>query len=45
MKFYYDGQGFMSVELTQTNGRIAFHDVLGKVLHSLDLSKQLYTAM
>ncbi|XP_021292213.1 purple acid phosphatase 3-like isoform X1 [Herrania umbratica] len=45
MKFYYDGQGFMSVELTQTNARIVFHDVLGKVLHSLDLSKQLYTAM
>ena len=45
MKFYYDGQGFMSVELTPTDAKIVFHDVFGKVLHSLDLSKQLYTAM
>ncbi|XWS37539.1 hypothetical protein CRYUN_Cryun19dG0052000 [Craigia yunnanensis] len=44
MKFYYDGQGFISVELTPTDAK-TFHDVFGKVLHSLDLSKQLYTAM
>ncbi|GMI75404.1 purple acid phosphatase 3 [Hibiscus trionum] len=42
IQFYYDGQGFMSVGLTPTNARIAFHDVLGRVLHSLDLSKQTY---
>ncbi|XVE63947.1 hypothetical protein DITRI_Ditri07aG0061700 [Diplodiscus trichospermus] len=45
MKFYYDGQGFMSVELTPTDAKIAFHDVFGKLLHGFDLSKQVYTAM
>ncbi|KAK8686743.1 hypothetical protein V6N13_125763 [Hibiscus sabdariffa] len=44
MKFYYDGQGFMSVVLTPTNAKIGFHDVLGRVQHSLDLSKQTYNA-
>ncbi|XWS50872.1 hypothetical protein CRYUN_Cryun12cG0126900 [Craigia yunnanensis] len=43
-KFYYDVQGFMSVELIRTDAKIIFHYVFGKVLHSLDLSKQLYTA-
>ncbi|MBA0648424.1 hypothetical protein Goklo_016151 [Gossypium klotzschianum] len=41
IKFYYDGQGFMSVELTPTNAKIAFYDVSGHVLHSFN-SYQLY---
>lgn len=46
MKFYYDGQGFMSVELTSTDAQIVFHDVFAQVLHTLQLSKsnQLYSA-
>ncbi|KAM4114396.1 hypothetical protein ACJW30_04G065600 [Castanea mollissima] len=45
LKFYYDGQGFMSAELTQTQARIVFYDIFGKVLHNLDLSKELYSTM
>ncbi|XP_057514488.1 purple acid phosphatase 3-like [Actinidia eriantha] len=35
LKFYYDGQGFMSVRLTKLNAQIAFYDVLGNVRHHL----------
>ncbi|KAF7822155.1 purple acid phosphatase 17-like [Senna tora] len=45
LKFFYDGQGFMSVKLTQTDANIEFYDVSGKVLHRLTTSKQLYTSM
>ncbi|KAL5748724.1 hypothetical protein ACOSQ2_026021 [Xanthoceras sorbifolium] len=44
-KFYYDGQGFMSVELKQADANIIFYDVFGKVLHTLNLSKQLRSPM
>ncbi|MED6109192.1 Purple acid phosphatase 17, variant 2 [Stylosanthes scabra] len=33
VNFFYDGQGFMSVKLTQTDADIEFHDVNGKILH------------
>jgi len=42
MKFFYDGQGFMSVQITQTRVDIAFYDVFGNVLHKWDTSKQHY---
>jgi tartrate-resistant acid phosphatase type 5 len=42
MKFFYDGQGFMSVQITQTRVDIAFYDVFGNVLHKWDTSKQYY---
>ncbi|XP_043695574.1 purple acid phosphatase 8-like [Telopea speciosissima] len=45
VKFFYDGQGFMSVKLTQTEANFAFYDVSGKVLHRFDLSKPLYADM
>ncbi|KAJ1399923.1 Metallo-dependent phosphatase-like [Sesbania bispinosa] len=45
MKFYYDGQGFMSVQLTQTEVEIAFYDVFGNVLHKWNMSKQLHSTM
>ncbi|MED6191809.1 Purple acid phosphatase 17 [Stylosanthes scabra] len=44
LKFYYDGQGFMSVKLTQSDARIEFYDVDGNVLHTLTSSKQLYSS-
>ncbi|KAJ7970238.1 Purple acid phosphatase [Quillaja saponaria] len=44
-KFYYDGQGFMSVELEQSNAKIVFYDIFGKRLHVLDLFKGVYSAM
>ncbi|KAF3438302.1 hypothetical protein FNV43_RR21064 [Rhamnella rubrinervis] len=45
LKFYYDGQGFMSVQLTRTNANIAFFDIFGTILYNLDLSKGLHSAM
>ncbi|XP_054817282.1 purple acid phosphatase 17-like [Prosopis cineraria] len=45
LNFFYDGQGFMSVKLTQTDANIEFYDVSGKVLHRLTTSKQLYSSM
>ncbi|PHU23446.1 Purple acid phosphatase 4 [Capsicum chinense] len=41
MKFFYDGQGFMSVQLTPTHVEIEFYDVFGKVLHRWSRSKHL----
>ncbi|PSR84671.1 Purple acid phosphatase [Actinidia chinensis var. chinensis] len=45
LKFFYDGQGFMSVQLTQTESAIVFYDVSGNVLHRWDVSKQLHPAI
>ncbi|KAL8161222.1 hypothetical protein V2J09_012711 [Rumex salicifolius] len=33
LKFYYDGQGFLSVEINQTVAKLAFYDVFGNVLY------------
>ncbi|KAL6545620.1 Purple acid phosphatase 17 [Orobanche gracilis] len=33
IKFFYDGQGFMSVQLTRNDAEISFYDVFGRVLH------------
>lgn len=45
MKFFYDGQGFMSMKITQTQVDIAFFDVFGRVLHKWATSKPLYSTM
>ncbi|KAK8507940.1 hypothetical protein V6N13_055409 [Hibiscus sabdariffa] len=45
MKFYHDGQGFMSVEMTRTEVDIKFYDVFGNVLHKWSTSKQLSFAV
>ncbi|XP_042480369.1 purple acid phosphatase 3-like [Macadamia integrifolia] len=45
VKFFYDGQGFMSVELTQTDANFVFYDVSGEVLHRFNLLKPLYADM
>ncbi|OMO60826.1 hypothetical protein CCACVL1_23856 [Corchorus capsularis] len=45
MKFYYDGQGFMSVQMTQTELDVIFYDVFGNVLHKWSTSKQLFSVM
>lgn len=41
MKFYYDGQGFMSMKITQSNADIAFYDIFGNILHKWSISKEL----
>lgn len=43
MKFFYDGQGFMSVKVTRTEMRVVFYDVYGNILHKWGASKMLYT--
>ncbi|CAL1392533.1 unnamed protein product [Linum trigynum] len=45
MKFFYDGQGFMSMQLTNANVEVLFHDVLGQVLHRWKVSKDLHSSM
>ncbi|RLM59016.1 purple acid phosphatase 3-like [Panicum miliaceum] len=42
LEFFYDGQGFMSLRLTNTEARVAFYDVAGTVLHSWGLTKGAY---
>ncbi|XP_075483365.1 purple acid phosphatase 4-like [Primulina tabacum] len=41
MKFYYDGQGFMTMKITQTEVEINFYDILGNVMHQWSASKSL----
>lgn len=46
LELYYDGQGFMSMKITQTQVDIAFYDVFGNVLHKWTTSnKHLYSTM
>lgn len=45
LKFFYDGQGFMSVQLTQNEAEIAFYDVSGNVLHRWTTTKLLYSSI
>ncbi|KAG6627711.1 hypothetical protein CIPAW_15G148200 [Carya illinoinensis] len=45
LKFYYDGQGFLSVELKQTEAKIVFYDIFGIVLHNFNISKGLFSTM
>lgn len=45
MKFYYDGQGFMSVQMTAAEVDIKFYDIFGHVLHKWTASKQLYSSI
>ncbi|PIA35974.1 hypothetical protein AQUCO_03400103v1 [Aquilegia coerulea] len=39
LKFYYDGQGFMSVNLNPKNAEIIFYDVFGNILHKFNVLK------
>ncbi|XP_022146330.1 purple acid phosphatase 3 [Momordica charantia] len=41
LKFYYDGQGFMSLEITESQAKFVFFDVFGNVLHQWTSSNQL----
>ncbi|XP_042499910.1 purple acid phosphatase 3-like [Macadamia integrifolia] len=44
LKFFYDGQGFMTVEITETDAVLIFYDVFGKVLYKWSVSKA-YTSI
>lgn len=39
LKFYYDGQGFMTMKLTKSHVDFHFYDVFGNVLHRSSASK------
>ncbi|KAK2986651.1 hypothetical protein RJ640_010107, partial [Escallonia rubra] len=41
VNFFHLGQGFMSVQLTETDAKIVFYDVFGNVGHKWSSSKQL----
>ncbi|CAN4081013.1 unnamed protein product [Withania somnifera] len=45
MKFYYDGQGFMAMQITQTQVCVQFFDIFGNILHNWTASKNLYSIM
>ncbi|WJX46948.1 Purple acid phosphatase 7 [Trifolium repens] len=45
LKLYHDGQGFMSVQISETNADFAFYDVFGKVLHTWSIAKELKAAV
>lgn len=45
LKFFYDGQGFLSVKLTKNEAKMVFYDVFGKVLHKWRVSKDLHSAI
>ncbi|KAL5553329.1 hypothetical protein UlMin_040730 [Ulmus minor] len=45
LKLYYEGQGFMSVEMTKKEAKQVFYDVFGNVLHKWSRSKELDLAM
>ncbi|KAK0587642.1 hypothetical protein LWI29_026249 [Acer saccharum] len=45
LKFMYDGQGFMSVQLNHTQAEIVFYDVFGQVLHRFNKLKQLHSSI
>ncbi|KAM3753348.1 hypothetical protein ACB098_03G087400 [Castanea mollissima] len=38
LRLYYDGQGFMSMQITQTLVDVVFYDVFGNVLHKWGIS-------
>ncbi|GKV27279.1 hypothetical protein SLEP1_g36466 [Rubroshorea leprosula] len=41
MKLYYDGQGFMSMQMTQGHTCFIYYDVFGNVLHKWNITKDL----
>ncbi|XP_015868030.3 purple acid phosphatase 3-like [Ziziphus jujuba] len=45
MKFFYDGQGFMTMQITHTQIDIAFYDIFGQVLHKWGTSKKHYSTI
>ncbi|CAA7400814.1 unnamed protein product [Spirodela intermedia] len=42
LMFFYDGQGFLSIQLTRDRLKLAFHDVAGEVLHRWSTAKALH---
>jgi len=45
LRFFYDGQGFMSVQLTKNDAEITFYNAFGKILHEWKALKELHSAV
>lgn len=45
VQFFYDGQGFMSMELTTTDAKVVFYDLFGQNLHEFSVSKNMHPAL
>lgn len=43
LKLYYDGQGFMSMQVTQTQVDVSFFDIFGNKLHKWSRASQDYS--
>ncbi|GAB2287382.1 Purple acid phosphatase 3 [Dionaea muscipula] len=44
LKLYYDGQGFMSLQITETELDVMFYDAFGNVLHRWSASKRAFSS-
>lgn len=44
-KLYYDGQGFMSMQISPSEVDVVFYDVYGKLVHKWSTSDLLYNVM
>ncbi|KAK7273980.1 hypothetical protein RIF29_15049 [Crotalaria pallida] len=44
VKFFYDGQGFMSIQMTETDTEFAFYNVDGENIHRWRLTKPLHSS-
>ncbi|XAR55330.1 Acid phosphatase, partial [Bertholletia excelsa] len=44
-QLFYDGQGFMSVQLKESNANVVFYDIYGTPIHNADFTKQLRSQM
>ncbi|KAI4302125.1 hypothetical protein MLD38_037909 [Melastoma candidum] len=45
LKFYYDGQGFMTLEMSPIDIRAVFYDIHGNILHTWSNGKSLLSAI
>ncbi|KAG6534429.1 hypothetical protein ZIOFF_008315 [Zingiber officinale] len=43
LEFFYDGQGFMSLQLTKTQAHVVFYDAFGNALHKRAITKQSHS--
>ncbi|XP_078440980.1 purple acid phosphatase 4-like [Wolffia australiana] len=43
LRFFYDGQGFMSMELTQDRLEVSFYSITGEILHRWIATKDIYS--
>src|SRR4051812_45769953 len=39
LQLFYDGQGFISLQLTKAEAKLAFYDIFGNVLHQWNSTK------